>query len=647
MIQASDFPLLDHLSSGILAIEQDGTIRLWNRTLENWYGKQREEMQGCNLFQTFPHLDNASFRHDLKRVFDGTSTVIFTDDSEPLIPCPLASGVMRPQKVTVSLLEQQQLALFSIEDQTEQRKLISGYKAMADSLQTELNQITQLEKQNSRLIGAIDQAAEAIMIARADGGIDYVNRAFHQQTGWQSDDLQNLTLERLFAETSDEFKAHLAEVFSAGKTWQGRQKIVTHTGSEFTASVSIAPISDVHGITTHAVIIQEDISQQLAIDERLRHSQKQEALVTLVGGIAHDFNNLLAGLVGQTYLATREVQQMPKTLERLNKIQKITQNASEIVKQLLTFARQGDHQAKEFPLSSFIKEFHKLAKLTVPESIKLTLDFLPGDYPFRGDASQLQQSLLNMIQNAVEACANKQEGSIDIMLSPLQPAEQPTLVAKHPVLRHGNFAHIILRDNGCGIAADNMERIFDPFFTTKQLGSGLGLAIVLGCIRNHHGIIDVESRSGEGTTFHLLLPLKVYKTAPVAPLITDNAISARILLVDDDPNVLEPTKELLECMGHHVTLARDGLQAYETFKLKPEEWDIVITDMVMPRMNGLESAQKMREISPSIPIIFATGYDKSLVIDQTRNMANAILISKPFNPDDLDQMIVDMVKKSR
>ena len=607
--------------------------------METWHKQNRAEMTGKNIFELFPHLNNPVFKTELDRVFEGNSTIVFPADDQQIIPCPLSNGEFRNQKVTVSLLEEHQLALFTIEDQTEQRKMIHDYREMAASLQSELDQKT-------RLTSAIDQAAEAIIIATLDGKIDYVNRAFFTQTGWQDSDLSDATLAQLFTQAEDGFETHLKQVFSEGKTWQGRQKISTSDGSLFTASVSIAPIHDESGTTTHVVIIQEDISQQVAVDERLRRSQKQEALVTLVGGIAHDFNNLLAGLIGQTYLASREVKEMPKTLARMKKVQKISQEASEIVKQLLTFARQGDHAAKEFPLSAFIKEFHKLARHTVPESIQLRLDFSPDEYTFRGDANQLQQSLLNMIQNAVEACGDSHEGLIELSLYPLDPAKDMAMIVKYPVLRHGNFAHIQIKDNGRGISSENLEKIFDPFFTTKQLGSGLGLAIVMGCIRSHHAIIDVQSSPAAGSTFHLFLPLKVNQ--PITTTMpAENSVNATILLVDDDPNVLEPTKELLECMGHHVTLARDGIEACEIFESNPTQWDIIITDMVMPRMNGLQAALKMRLLMPSIPIIFATGYDRSLVIEDTRKLNHALLISKPFNPDELDQQIIEMVKKNR
>ncbi|PJA31976.1 MAG: hybrid sensor histidine kinase/response regulator [Zetaproteobacteria bacterium CG_4_9_14_3_um_filter_53_7] len=642
----SSFPLLDHVSSGVLAIDTDGTIALWNKTLELWFEKKRDAMIDSTIYDFFPQLNQQPFKAQISNIFkshDG-STLTFTPD-QSLFPCRLPNGAVRKLRVTVSLLEEHSLALFSFEDQSAQHELIENYKQATQDLKMELAQRSELESRNAQLISAIDQAGEAVIITNLSGDIEYVNKAFYQQTGWSKEEIGSIGLyDGLFADRHDDFKAHLDEVFAAGKPWQGRQDITGKNGNTFTASISIAPISDQNNRISHAVIIQEDISQQVMVDEKLRRSQKQEALITLVGGIAHDFNNLLAGLTGQVYLASREVKDMPKTAERLKKVQKISHEAAEIVKQLLTFARQGEHEAKEFPLDAFMKEFSKLARHTVPESIEWVFDFKAGNYAFRGDANQLQQSLLNMVQNAVEASAGQADARIELTLAPLEGEDSFRLIKKYPVLRHGNFAHILLRDNGSGIDAEYIDRIFDPFYTSKQLGSGLGLAIVMGCVWHHHGIIDVTSSPESGTSVHLFLPIIPVKNQPDFSH-PQGLVNAKILLVDDDPRVLEPTKELLECMGHEVDLACDGQDACEKFEMQSDAWDIVITDMVMPRMNGLESVKRMRILRPDIPVIFATGYDQSLVIENTRKMENAVLIGKPFNPDELDQIILNMIRK--
>jgi len=642
-IRPDQFPLLDHIASGILAIDRDATIVLWNNNMERWSHQSRQQVLGKNLFELFPHAAADVFKMRIEQVFASATPVIFSSQlHHHLIPCPLANGEFRAQLVTITLLQEYQVALFSIHDQTEQIRLTNKHKAAAQGLQTELDQRSELEKRNLQLISAMDQAGEAIIITDHQGVIEYTNQTFRQQTGWSEDDIRGFgSYHALFDNADAAFSQQLKALFDAGEAWTGRQDIICKDGDSFTSSISIAPIFNAAETFTHHIIIQEDISQQISLEEKFRHTQKQEALITLIGGIAHDFNNLLAGLIGQVYLASREVSGMPKTAARLDKIHASALDAAEIVKQLLTFARQGEHNAKEFSLSSFINEFVKLAQHNVPENIKFMSSFEPGTFKFRGDANQLQQALLNMIQNAVEACQAVDEACIEISLTPFDSDAHGGLLKKYPVLRHGNFAHVLIRDNGKGMAEDMLERIFDPFFSSKQMGSGLGLAMVMGCIRHHHGIIDVASEVGRGSCFHLFLPILMAHVP--AAVSHERGRGVNVLLVDDDERVLESTRELLECMGHHVTVAYDGRSACEIFERQTEHWDILITDIVMPHMDGVEASREMRHSRPDLPVIYATGYDKSLVTDDTRKMENTLLISKPFNPDDLDGFISKLV----
>ncbi|RLL49535.1 PAS domain-containing sensor histidine kinase [Mariprofundus sp. EBB-1] len=645
--RAGQFPLLDHIESGILAIDRDATIVLWNKNMEQWCDLSREQVLGQNLYELFPNTHADAFKICIEQVLTGGAPVIFSPQQHHhVIPCPLANGEFRMQQVTVTWLQDYQVALFSIQDQTEQIRLIEQYKQSALSLKNELDQRQKLEKKNMQLAAAIDQAGEAVIITDIYGQIEYANHSFVEQTGWNSDEINTVGyFDTLIEKSEDHLNQQLKLSIKAEEAWVGRQNIVRRDGSSFTASISIAPIIDGDGALTHHIIIQEDISQYISLEEKMRDTQKQEALITLIGGIAHDFNNLLAGLIGQVYLASREVSNLPKTAERMKKIQASAQDAAEIVKQLLTFARQGEHFAKEFSLSSFMNEFVKLARHNVPENIKLISSFERGAVHFRGDANQLQLSLLNIVQNAVDACKDVEAPQIEITLAPFNSSAHGELLKKYPVLRHGNFAHVLIRDNGKGIPENMIDRIFDPFFSTKQLGSGLGLAMVLGCVRHHHGIIDVASKPGHGSSFHLFLPTLMPRKA--ALMDTDKTFSEgiNILLVDDDERVLESTKELLECMGHEVTIACDGRAACRTFEEQSDLWDILITDIVMPNMDGVAASKKMRLLRPDLPVIYATGYDQSLVTEETRKMNNTILISKPFNPDDLDRLISRLVNK--
>jgi len=563
-----------------------------------------------------------------------------------LFPCPLPDGTHRLQRTVFTLLDDHKSILISVQDLTEHIQLSKSQKASNQRLQEELHLRVKLEEHNEQLIAAVDQAAEAIIIIDVKGLIHYTNQTFVQETGWQNDDVVfKKNYHTLHPDYQPEMENHVMATVRSGQSWQGRQQIKRKDGSSFMANVSIAPIVGKQGDIERAIVIQEDISQHLALEEQYRNTQKREALTTLVGGIAHDFNNLLSGMLGHLYLASREVKELPKTMERLEKIQKSAYDAADIVKQLITFSRHDQLQATDFPLDSFLKEISKLIEHNVPENIDFSLDFEHGKFPLHGDADQLQQSIVNMVQNAVEACAKVNSPKVRMNLKAFDVSENALLLKKHPALQQGEYAQIIISDNGCGIRPDHIERIFDPFFTTKQIGSGLGLATVLGSIRHHHGIIEVESELGKGTTLHIFLPLQSREdpSEHIRQERSDQKTEARILLVDDDPLVRETCAELLTSLGHDVTPAIDGQDAVEIFELHQNDFDIVIMDMVMPRMNGPAATRNIREMREDIPVIFATAYDQSISIRDATQFKLATLITKPFNPDALQELIASLM----
>lgn len=383
------------------------------------------------------------------------------------------------------------------------------YKEVLKSYEHEIEQRKCVEQQNKMFERAVDKAAEAFVIMRLSGEIEYANKAFWEQTGDTGSPLKlgESYWDEYILSLDDGLNLGAEKVVAGGEIWQGRVEIKRKKGSTtFMASVSIAPMKNEHGKITHAVVVQEDISEQLKFEMQYRQSQKQEALATLIGGIAHDFNNLLSGMMGHLYLANREVKDMPKTSVRLGKIQAVANDIASIVQQLMTFARKDEVKKRKFPLDSFIKEFVKLAEHTVPDNIKLSIDFERADFSCQGDVEGLQEALLNIIQNAVDAAVAERESEIILGLHCWDANSNSIWLDKHAALAEGHFSHITIKDNGLGINKDHKHKIFDPFFTTKALGSGLGLAVAIGNIKNNHGIIDVESTS-EGTVVHIWLPL--------------------------------------------------------------------------------------------------------------------------------------------
>ncbi len=640
----TQFNILNAISEGACVTDLQGHIVFWNQSLAYWSGLPASELIGKNIFETFDKFKQPHIKMRIDMLQQNLAPIIFSAQLHGhLIPCPLPDGSLRIQQTMLTLLDNGEHILITIQDFTEHIQLNEKQKEINTRLQDELQQKKILEHQQTQLVSAMDQAAESIIIVNRSGYIEYINQTFSKETGWgQAEVLNKKTYQDLHSNQHDGFDQQIITTMHSGKPWQGRQKIKRKDGSLFMANISIAPITkENEQHISHAVVIQEDISEQLALEDQYRNIQKREALSTLVGGIAHDFNNLLAGILGNLYLASREVKELPKTAERLKKIQTAANDAADIVKQLMTFSHHEQVEECDFPLDSFLKEINKIIQHSVPENILFTLDFEHEKYSMHGNADQLQQTILNIVQNAVEACQKQANPEIHVQLSIFSPDQHPEVCMRHLKLQQGEYAHIMIQDNGSGIHPNHQERIFDPFFTTKQMGSGLGLATVMGVIRHHNGVIEVNSKLHQGTSVHLYLPLKT-KHIRFKDIASDEAVShqkTHVLLVDDNNLVRETCAELLDSLGHKVTLARDGQEAVDIFFKQSDVFNIIIMDMIMPRLGGPAAAHKIRQKNSKIPIIFATGYDQSVSIKDAKQFENAILISKPFHPHDLQKTI--------
>lgn len=386
----------------------------------------------------------------------------------------------------------------------------------------------------------------------------------------------------------------------------------------------------------------QDITDRMLLEEQFHHAQKMEALGTLVGGIAHDFNNLLAGMTGNVYLAKSRVKELPDAVEKLEVVEKLSFRAAELIRQLLTFARKDRVVMKTLPLAPFIKETMKFLRSTLPENIAMDLDVKDDPGTVVGDATQLHQVIMNVVNNARDAVEDVEHPEICIELDVIHPDGGCKSPFKGAEQR--DYAHLSIKDNGSGISSDSLEHIFEPFFTTKEVGkgTGLGLAMVFGAIQSHHGFIEADSVVGKGTTIHIYLPVEKNEadmTHVIESVGTQTGEGETILLVDDDKDVLETGREVLKAMGYKVLVAKDGEEAVEMFTAHQSDIALIIMDLVMPRMSGTSAAGKIHEKDPDMKIIFCTGYDKGDALPKGKELEDVVIISKPYNIEELSQAI--------
>ncbi|MDX8404370.1 MAG: ATP-binding protein [Mariprofundaceae bacterium] len=378
-------------------------------------------------------------------------------------------------------------------------------------------------------------------------------------------------------------------------------------------------------------------------EERFYQAQKMEAVGTLVGGIAHDFNNMLSGISANLFMLKRNMDDNPKADERINGINQLVTGAADMIKQLLTFARKDHVEYKAFDLLPFLNEAYKLASVSISPKIKLMYDFPKDRLWIKANGTQVQQVLMNLMNNARDAVKKSKAPYIKVELCHFDANEK--FRKKYPELTADSYAKLTVSDNGCGIEKSKISKIFEPFFTTKEIGkgTGLGLAMCYGVIQGHGGTIEVDSTPGEDTSFHVYLPIHDESDDIAHQKTLREAVRGNgehILLVDDDPILSKIQREALSALSYHVIQANNGEEAIEIFKQQSDNIELVILDVVMPVMGGVEAARHIRKIKKDVRIIYVTGYDQ----DETLSGANLpgsndFILDKPFTVDELSHAV--------
>ena len=392
-------------------------------------------------------------------------------------------------------------------------------------------------------------------------------------------------------------------------------------------------------------------AERAQLTEKYHAAQKTQALGTLAGGIAHDFNNIIGSILGNCSLLMIDTPKEDPGYERLRQIIESGTRARDLVRQILTYSRNAESERKPLELGAVVKDSLTIVNPLMPSNISLQVERM-DECLVSGDATQIHQVLLNLCLNAAQAIGTK-EGKIKVSVQPVQiRGTEGREVAgaqawpKTPVrgqsgtLTDGRYARVTVRDTGAGIDEETMPRIFEPFFTTKEVGegTGLGLAAVQGIVRNHEGVVSIESIPGVGTSFSIYLPQFDGAALPSReqrPAALSVAGKERILLVDDDRALLSVTKDILMRLGYSVDAFAEPLLALAAFREKPNSWDLVITDRAMPRVPGEALAKEMKGIRPNLPILMLSGFISAEEDVSLRKSGINSVISKPVLPDEI------------
>jgi PAS domain S-box-containing protein len=403
---------------------------------------------------------------------------------------------------------------------------------------------------------------------------------------------------------------------------------------ERTFSVFTGPVRTETGESVGRAFVTRDVTQERALEEQLRQSQKMETLGTLAGGVAHDFNNQLTAILGNARLALDAVPDDPELRATLLELERSAEHCAQLTRGLLTFARRAPARQQPIDLARLIAEVGKLLRPTLRQAIALRIEAEAGLLPGLGDPTQIQQILLNLGVNARDAIGEGGEIRIEARARTLEAID----CAGRASARPGRFAVLSVVDDGAGMDARTVERIFDPFFTTKPLGSGtgLGLAIVYGLVRANQGWIEVESEPGRGTAFHVWLPAAdaaaLPEAAPLKP--ARRAGTERILLAEDEPPVRRVARLALEREGYTVIEACDGLEAVEWLRSSGDPPHLAVLDISMPRMGGMEALAELRRLAPELPVILTSGHFSDASPDP-----DVECLPKPYRPSVLTERV--------
>ncbi|MDX8401427.1 MAG: PAS domain S-box protein [Mariprofundaceae bacterium] len=546
----------------------------------------------------------------------------------------------------------------------------SGHAALYVGFVRDVSERIERERELNRLRMALEQADEAVCLFDADGRVLFANKMFCVQCGLDCtrvglllhgkppDEPCSGRCERVLAQDAwafwraDETAMQAAKnALVQGKAWSGRHRMNRGDGREFEALSSVAPVrSGDADAEVCFVAVHRDVTELVQMERELRQAQKMEAVGTLVGGIAHDFNNVLAGILGNVFLVRKHLSDRPELARKLERVEEQGNQAAAMIRQLLGFARHRDEARAPVALSPFLRELFKFARVMVPENIEMRLLIEGPPAGVRGDMAQLQQSLLNLVTNAQHAIemAGTDPARIEIGMRILPPEERDALIESlrehHPASDGHDWVELYVCDNGPGIPAEMLERVFEPFFTTKPdgVGTGLGLPMVRTNIEAMGGTVLIESLEGEGTKVRLLLPVleECEEMAASLPAPTDIAEGEGlgVLVVDDHHILRETLGDVLEERGYRVLFAENGREALALWRKHASEIALVVTDVVMPEMGGVELLRCIRS-ERHVPAIVMTGYDKENHLAGLMSEPDIWLMRKPWSMSELARLL--------
>ncbi len=559
----------------------------------------------------------------------------------------------------LGISHQKEKALSSTLD-SERRHLVAAKQRLEVEIQERRSAEAAVRESEQKYRLLADNVSDIIwMIDIKTLRMTYVSPSVERVRGYTPEEVMNQPLERVLSPGSYEMvKQKFGDLLRRKETIQPRQTFTLEVeqfkknGEKIHSEVTVSFIRDANERPVSVLGVTRDITERkraeearVKLESQLRQAKKMEAIGTLAGGIAHDFNNILSSIIGFTELCLDDAPKGSLLRDNLNEIFTGGKRAKELVKQILTFARQADDQASPIQVGAIAKETIKFLRSSIPRTIQIIAD-IQSDALIMGNATQVQQVIMNLFANAADAM--EEGGVLKVSLNDVVFSDILQLPAQDMHL--GRYLKLVVQDSGAGIPPNVLPSIFDPYFTTKAVGkgTGMGLAVVHGIVESYGGRIVVESAPGMGTTFTLFLPATARQAA--AQEVEIDYLPGgreRILFVDDEAAITAMGCQLLERLGYAVVAQTSSLEALALFREKAEDFDLVITDVTMPNLPGDKLVQELRAIRPDIPIILCTGYSARVSEDNAAALGAQGFAYKPIVRADIARLVRNVLDEAR
>ena len=493
-------------------------------------------------------------------------------------------------------------------------------------------------KEISRLATVIEQAVQIVIITDLKGNIEYVNPAFEKITGYSATEAIGRNPRILKSGEQDGgFYKNLWDTITSGKTWQGIFANKKKDGTIFYDRAVIFPIKNKQNEIVNFAAVKQDVTKERKLEQQLQQAHKMESIGTLAGGVAHDFNNILTIINGYSEIALLNMDESNPLYSKMTAIQEAGHRAENLTRQLLAFSRKQIYKTEVVEINDVIQDMEKMLRRLISEDIRIKM-ILPKNLPkIKADKSQLEQVFMNLLLNARDAvnAKSKENYKKEIIIETGFSELDEDYAAQHPGISAGSYICFSVSDNGIGMDETIRRQVFEPFFTTKEKykGTGLGMSTVYGIVKQNSGCIFVYSELNEGTRVKIYWP--VTKEKKVSDQTEESAAEMSgketILLVEDDLAVCEFASAALSSFGYTVIKAKNGQAALEKIESENLKFDLIITDIIMPELNGKEFVEKAREIYPSLKVVFVSGYTYNHIVNNGLLEEGVNFVQKPYS----------------